>query len=256
MSSRYDFIQRANAPYIESMYARYREDASSVPEEWAIFFAGFDLSSERGGPAVTSPRVAGLFALVMAYREFGHLIAQLDPLGTSATEHPLLELSGAGLSDSDLDQSAEGNPFLGEFSGTMRELVSVLRETYCGTLGVEYMNIPDRTQREWLQQQMERNHNHPVLSPEDRVRILRELLMADEFEQFLHVKYVGQKRFSIEGAATLIPMLEGLVEGASAIGIQQLTIGMPHRGRLNVLANVLSKPLDMIFSEFEIELCP
>ena len=192
----------------------------------------------------------------MAYREFGHLIAQIDPLGRNAHEHPLLELSAVGLSDSDLDQPADGNPFQGEFKGTMRELVDVLRETYCGTLGVEYMNIPDRAQREWLQQQMERNRNHPSLAAEDRISILRDLLTADAFEQFLHVKYVGQKRFSLEGGASLVPMLEALVEGSAAIGVEQLMIGMPHRGRLNVLANVIGKPLEMIFSEFESSFAP
>ena len=256
MSNRPDFIQRANSAYIEQQYARYRADPASVPEDWALFFAGFDLAADTTrapGPAQPS---GGVFGLVLAYREFGHLIANLDPLGNNLRDHPLLDLAAFGLSESDLDRPVDPRPFGGQFQGTLRNLIAALRETYCGTLGVEYMDIPDKRRRDWLQAHMESRRNRPELGAEARVRILQKLLEADALEQFLHVKYVGQKRFSLEGGATLIPMLDTLVEESAAMGVEQLVIGMPHRGRLNVLANTLGKPLELLFSEFESNFTP
>jgi 2-oxoglutarate dehydrogenase E1 component len=249
MTGRLDFAQRANAAYIEQMYAQYLKDPASVPDEWGVFFAGFEFAGQR--PAAAGGPVAGVYGLVSAYREFGHRAARLDPLSTTPPSEPLLELSNFGLTDTDLDAQIEPYPFRGEFSGTLRELIAVLSETYCGPLGVEFMDIPNRRRREWLQERMEPRRNQPALSRDERVGVLRSLLTADAFEQFLHVKYVGQKRFSLEGGATLIPMLESLVEMAAARNVEQLVIGMPHRGRLNVLANVLHKPLESIFAEFE-----
>jgi len=249
MPGRLDFVQRANAAYIEQLYAEYLKNPASVSEDWALFFAGFDFAGQR--PAAADGAMAGVFGLVSAYREFGHRAARLDPLSTTAPAEPLLDLSNFGLSDDDLDSAVEPYPFRGEFSGSLRELIGVLSETYCGPLGVEFMDIPNRRRRDWLQERMEPRRNRPSLSRDERVEILRALLTADAFEQFLHVKYVGQKRFSLEGGATLIPMLESLVEMAAARNVEQLVIGMPHRGRLNVLANVLHKPLESIFAEFE-----
>ncbi|HYM82418.1 MAG TPA: 2-oxoglutarate dehydrogenase E1 component [Candidatus Limnocylindria bacterium] len=255
MAQRLDFVQRANAAYIEEQYARYRRDPDSVPEEWALFFAGFDLAEDPDRrPA--GDRQGGVFGLVQAYREFGHLVAHLDPLGNNPDHHPLLDLSLFGLGEADLDREVDGRPFLGEHRGTLRDLIAALRETYSGNLGVEYMDIPDAERRAWLQQRMEPTHNRPGLDREARIDVLRGLLTADAFEQFLHVKYVGQKRFSLEGGASLIPMLETLVETAAEIGVEQIVLGMPHRGRLNVLANVLAKPLETIFGEFESTFAP
>src|SRR5262252_9522924 len=251
MANRLDFIQRSNAAYIEEMYARYRSDPVSVPEEWALFFAGFDLSEDPGRRPAPSRTTSGVYGLVHAYREFGHLIAHLNPLGGDLADHPLLDPRQFGLAEADLDQPVDPQPFLGEFHGTLRELIAALRETYCGSLGVEFVDVPDKELRDWLVGEMESVRNHSRLGAEDRKRILERLLEADAFEQFLHVKYVGQKRFSLEGAATLIPMLDALVEFASERGVEQIVLGMAHRGRLNVLAHVLGKPLEAIFGEFE-----
>jgi 2-oxoglutarate dehydrogenase E1 component len=250
MSRRLDFVQRANADYIEAQYARYLGDPASVPEEWALFFAGFDFAGERPGRETGGPS-AGVYGLVTAYREFGHRGARLDPLSADPPHEPLLELSNFALSEDDLDTAADPYPFRGEFQGTLRELIEALRETYCGGFGAEFMDMPDRRRREWMQDRMEPIRNHPALTADDRVRILRALLTADAFEQFLHVKYVGQKRFSLEGGAALVPMLEAILEAAATRGVDQVVIGMPHRGRLNVLANVVHKPLESIFAEFE-----
>jgi 2-oxoglutarate dehydrogenase E1 component len=259
MSTRLDFIQRANGPYIEQLYERYRQDPRSVPEDWARFFAGFELAGEfvpGAAPAVAERPAAGAFGLVLAYREFGHLIARLDPLGENLGDHPLLDLERFGLGERDLDREVDPRPFAGGFRGTLRDLIAALREVYCGTLGVEYVEIPDKRRLEWFQDRLERYRNRPSLAPEDRLRILRDLLAADAFEQFLHVKFAGQKRFSLEGGAALIPMLDTLIEAAAARGVEQLVIGMPHRGRLNVLANILEKPLELVFSEFESDFTP
>jgi 2-oxoglutarate dehydrogenase E1 component len=275
MSSRLDFVQRANATYIEEQYARYLRDPRSVAEEWALFFAGFELAGRPLLPAEAAasatpaaapamPTAAtpaalsqasptgGLFGLVQHYRAFGHLAARLDPLGEAPGASGLLDPSVFGFSDADLDAPVEASPFSpAGFSGTLRELVAALCETYCASLGAEFMWIVDDTRRAWLQERMEPRRNRPDLATEDRVRILRQLLAADAFEEFLQVKYVGQKRFSLEGASALVPMLETLVETVSAMGVEQIVFGMPHRGRLNVLANIIGKPLETIFSEFE-----
>jgi 2-oxoglutarate dehydrogenase E1 component len=251
MASRLDFIQRANAGYIEAQYERYRQDPASVPEEWALFFAGFDLAAPPGLSRASGGPASGVYGLVQNYREFGHLIARLDPLGHDPRRHPLLELATAGVNDADLAAPTDGLPFKGEFKGTVADLLEALRATYSGTLGVEYMDIADKDRREWLQARMEPRRNRPELDADQRRGILRRLLTADAFEQFLNVKYPGQKRFSLEGAASLIPMLDTIVAAAAHHELDQVAIGMPHRGRINVLANILHKPLELIFSEFE-----
>ncbi|HEY3215711.1 MAG TPA: 2-oxoglutarate dehydrogenase E1 component [Candidatus Eisenbacteria bacterium] len=255
MPSRLDFIQRANAAYIEEQYARYRQDPTSVAEEWAWFFAGFDAAGRPTAPEATGPS-GGVFGLVQHHRVFGHLSARLDPLGETPALYPLLDPQTLGFSEQELDAEVDARPFKGEFRGTLRELVAALRDTYCGSIGVEYMEIKDEERRAWLQERMEPSRNRPALGPEDRLRILRQMWQADAFEEFLHVKYVGQKRFSLEGAASLLPMLDTLVETAAAKGVEQIVLGMPHRGRLNVLANLLGKPLEMIFHEFETTFAP
>ncbi len=245
-----DFVQRANAAYLEDLHARFQRDPDSVPAEWAAFFAGFEFAGTRPAPGAVQPS-GGAFGLVSAYREFGHRAARLDPLSAEPPHEPLLEFSNFGLSEGDLETPVDAYPFRGEFKGTLRDLRAALLETYCGPLGVEFMDIPNRGRREWLVERMEPGRNRPQLAAEDRIGILRALLGADAFEQFLHVRFVGQKRFSLEGAATLVPMLETLVERAAARGVDQVVFGMPHRGRLNVLANVVGKPLERLFGEFE-----
>jgi 2-oxoglutarate dehydrogenase E1 component len=258
MPSRLDFIQRANLPYIEQMYERFRRDPASVPEEWALFFAGFEFADR---PAAAGAHVAGqpsgeVFGLVQHHRVFGHLAARIDPLSDDAAESTLLDPAQFGFAEADLEREVSAVPFKGEFRGTLRELIAALRETYCGPIGVEYMTITDPVRREWLQEHMEPARNHPRLDAADRVRILRRILSADAFEEFLHARYPGQKRFSLEGASSLIPMIDALIETAASLGVEQLVIGMPHRGRLNVLAHVMQKPLEAVFNEFESNFLP
>jgi 2-oxoglutarate dehydrogenase E1 component len=258
-----DFISRANAAYVDDVYRRYLDDPTAVDERWALFFAGFEAGRDNGTlPAAAAARepaperIVHVFDLIHSYRELGHLVANLDPLGHNASHHPLLELPEFGFTDADLDRVMETPSFKGGKRATLRELVALLRATYCGTLGVEYMDVTDKDQRTWLEERMETTLNRPQLSTDDRKRLLHALTAAEGFEQFLHTKYVGQKRFSLEGSETLIPLLGTIIEGAGEDGVTEVVMGMAHRGRLNVLAHTLRKPYEMIFSEFEGTLLP
>lgn len=244
-----DFLARANPDYVDSLYRQWKSDPGSVDERWALVFAGYDFAVDHRPPAAEP--VVGVFDLVHSFRELGHLVADLDPLGKSPREHPLLRLEEFGFTEADLDRVFPTGSFRGLDRASLRELLEALRETYCGTLGVEYLDIREKEQRDFLQDLMEPVRNRPNLSPEQKLRCLHRLLSAEGFEQFLHAKYVGHKRFSLEGAEALIPLLDEIVEAAAATGAEELVMGMPHRGRLNVLAHVLRKPFEMIFAEFE-----
>ncbi len=247
-----DFILRANPDYVEDLYRQYLRDPSSVGADWAHFFAGFEYGADgRPATAAQAERHLGVLDLIHSYRELGHLVADLNPLGNNATEHPLLASSEFGFDEADLDRVVQCPTFRGHPQASLRELIDLLRRTYCGTLAVEYMYISDKAQRDWLKERMEPSLNKPDLSVEDRMHIFSKLAATIGFEEFLHIKYVGQKRFSLEGAESLIPMLDTLIEESGAAGVQEIVMGMPHRGRLNVLANVLHKPFEMILAEFE-----
>ncbi|HYC54043.1 MAG TPA: 2-oxoglutarate dehydrogenase E1 component [Candidatus Binatia bacterium] len=265
--SKPDFANISNADYVDSMYRQYLAEPASVGEDWRHFFAGFELAQNGKGssakvaaaPAAgASPSrgagadfVEGVADLIHSYRDLGHLIANLDPLGGNQSSHPLLELSQFGLSDSDHDRVVECPSFKQKGPCRLGDLIDLLRSTYSGTIGVEYMYIQSKEQRQWLQEQIEPALNRPPLDAAARKLILEDLLRANHFEQFLHKKYVGNKRFSLEGADSLIALLHQMVETAGDHGVREIVMGMPHRGRLNVLAHILAKPYEMIFSEFE-----
>jgi 2-oxoglutarate dehydrogenase E1 component len=246
----FDFIARANPQYVESLYREYQRDPSAVDERWALVFAGYDFA-RRDGASAPADAAGDIADLVHQYRDLGHLIAELDPLGTSPRAHPLLALEEFGLSDRDLARVVDPGGFKGLMRVTLRELVEALRETYCRTLGVEYMGIPQKEKREWLRERMEPARNRPSLTADDQRRVLERLIEAETFEQFLHAKYIGQKRFSLEGSETLIPLLDEIIEHGAALEAREFVLGMPHRGRLNALAHVLRKPYEMILAEFE-----
>jgi 2-oxoglutarate dehydrogenase E1 component len=250
---RSSFAGPYNLDVIEQAYQRWRQDPASVEESWRLFFEGFELGlAQKPEPSAQAMRQQiGVVRVIDAYRRLGHLLAQLDPLGDPPTSHPLLELSQFGLKDSDLDRTYDTSHFTGLPRATLRQLLAALRETYCRTIGVEYMHIQDRAIRYWLQERMEPRRNHPDLPRRLRLRGLMLLHNAEIFEKFLHTRYLGQKRFSLEGAETLIPLLDHFVETAADGGVREIVFGMAHRGRLNVLANVLLKPYQEIFSEFE-----
>ena len=243
-----DDVARANPEYVASLYEAYRRDPGSVDERWALLFAGYEWARAGAGPDIAD--------LVHSYRELGHLVADLDPLGGSPRTHPLLRLEELGLREPDLDRVVDWTPLHGGGRGPLRGLLHALAETYAGTLGVEYLGISDKARRGWLQGRMEPRRNHPELSAADRRALLERLLDAEMFEQFLHARYAGQKRFSLEGGEALIPLLDTLIDEAAGLGVEEMVLGMAHRGRLNVLAHVLGKPAAMIFAEFEGALLP
>ncbi|MGH7215071.1 MAG: 2-oxoglutarate dehydrogenase E1 subunit family protein, partial [Tepidisphaeraceae bacterium] len=267
----FDFVNRANAEFIDRLYEQYQRDPRSLDEQWQAFFTGFDLGQARtpvpsgdgirtevppgiAGGAIGQegvPATIGVFDLVHSYRELGHFIARLDPLGHDRPNHPLLDLKNFGMTAADLDREVGTGSFLGKTDGTLRDLIEKLRVTYCGTIGVEYIGISDKAQRDWLQQHMEPIYNQPAISADDAKAIMFQLVAAEEFERFLHTRYIGQKRFSLEGGEALVPLLNTIVDQGALLGGEKVFMAMAHRGRLNVLAHVLNKPYEIGLSEFE-----
>jgi 2-oxoglutarate dehydrogenase E1 component len=199
----------------------------------------------------TADKYARVLRLIHSYRSRGHRIANSDPLGGHSTYFPELDPAHYGFGNEDLDQFFTAGDLPGGSVQTLREILRRLSATYCGNIGAEYTHIQDPGRKEWLRQRMEESENSPRLSTDIRRRILRKLSEAELFERFLHTKFLGQKRFSLEGAESVIPALDHVVECAPGHGIREIVLGMPHRGRLNVLANVLGKSYESIFSEFE-----
>ncbi len=251
-----------NADFVDEQFRRWQQDPSSVDASWQGFFAGIQFAGRLPGtaPPAASAGVpvdvrvqTGVVRLVYWYRQAGHLQAHTDPLSADPPPpSPLLALETFGLSESDLDRTVDGSMIFG-FDGAivLRDLIELLRETYCGTTGIEYMHIDSLDVRKWIAERIERTRNRPNLKLRQKYRILITLHQAELFEKFLHTKYVGQKRFSLEGGETLIPVLDALTERGPALGVKEIVIGMAHRGRLNVLVNTLRKPFAEIFNEFE-----
>lgn len=250
------FIANLSPAWIEALYRQWQENPGQLPADWQAFFDGFD-TGRQSAPmpplACLTPDVSfkqsAVDALINRYRELGHLLACTDPLSPCKTDHPLLSLSTFGLDSDDLDRSFHATGF-DKGTATLRDILSILKETYCRATGVEYMHIVEPAERLWLQERLEQGNNRPDLSSEERYSILRKLQQAALFERFLHRQFPGQKRFSLEGGEVLIPVLERSVRRAAALGARDVLLGMPHRGRLNVLANIFAKPLENIFAEF------
>jgi 2-oxoglutarate dehydrogenase E1 component len=258
-----DFINRANADYIDRLHEQYLSDPDSLDEIWRAFFAGFEAAGGRQGQAsaafgdapTASPveAAAGVEVknLVHSYRELGHFIANLDPLGHNKTSHPLLDLAHFGLTEADLNKRVTQSDFCGATDGTLRDLLDKLRQTYCSSIGVEFTNMTDKAQREWLLQRMELNYNRPEFTPVQSKAILFQLCAAQGFEEYLASKFSTSKRFGLEGGEALIPLMNTLVDDGSQLGVDEFVLGAPHRGRLNILAHVLNKKFETILGEFE-----
>ena len=277
-------VLRHNLDYVDTLYRKWLEDPTSVAGSWSAFFEGYHLGLSHGEedalaslPGVTgatpsdeppiyltdagavpegvdraavSPALR-VYDLVHGYRTYGHLLAAIDPLGLSERTHPLLDLDQFGLTAADFDHPVRCENFKGFREGTIGDFLTALQETYCASIGVEYMDVLDKDSRDWVQEQMEPARSRWHGSVEQRRALLRELVFSDAFEEGLHRMYVGQKRFSLEGGTTLVPLLRRLIEGAGEADAEQVVIGMAHRGRLNVLAHVLNKRYEYILAEFE-----
>ena len=208
----------------------------------------------RGAKAVRAATLDSIRALMMirSYRVRGHLIAKFDPLGLEGNDyHPELDPKTYGFTDADLDRPIFIDHVLGLESATLREILSILRETYCGAIGVEFMHIQHPEEKAWIQRRIESIQNRTQFTQRGKQAIFERLVEAEGFEQFLHTKYVGTKRFGLDGGESLIPALEQILKRGSQLGVKNVVLGMPHRGRLNVLANIMHKPYEAIISEFQ-----
>jgi 2-oxoglutarate dehydrogenase E1 component len=254
-----------NAGVVEELRQRYRLDPALVDPSWSAWFDGkADPGGREGSGSAPEPIAALGFAsdqiaekharvlrLIHSYRARGHRVAETDPLGGSERYFPELDPAHYGFGHADLDRAFIAGDVPGGPVQTLREILDRLRDTYCRSVGVEFTHVQDPGRKQWLQHRMEEGRNEPDLGADERLRVLEKLAAAELFEHFLHTKFLGQKRFSLEGAESLIPLLDTLVEEAPEYGITELVLGMAHRGRLNVLSSFLGKSLESIFSEFE-----
>ncbi len=269
-----------NAPFVEELYEAYLDNPQSVPEEWREYFDRMQVLPGGDGRDVAHAPIVEAFAqrakqgrlrapaapaelgverkqvyvqmLINAYRFLGNRWAELDPL-KRVPRPPIAELEPTyyDLTEADLETVFNTGTLVGPERATLREILQHLRETYCGTIGAEYMYISDPGQKRWIQQRLESVRGRPQLAPETRRRLLERVTAAETLEKYLHTRYVGQKRFSLEGGETIIAMMDELVQRAGAHGVEELVIGMAHRGRLNVLVNTLGKSPKDLFAEFE-----
>ncbi|MCM2265922.1 MAG: 2-oxoglutarate dehydrogenase E1 component, partial [Desulfuromonadales bacterium] len=237
--------------WLDEQYRLWRESPEQLPADWRAFFEGFDLARELpGADCELALKTSAVDSLIYRYRDLGHLQAWTNPLDDQPPAAlPDLALAAFGLEAADLDRTF--NPLRYPGPATLREIIDTLQATYCGSIGVEFMHSQQPTQRQWLKERMEGSRNRAELSREERLAILAKLQEAALFEEFLHHHFLGQKRFSLEGGEALIPFLDVLVSQAASAGVTDLVMGMSHRGRLNVLANIFGKPLENIFAEFQ-----
>lgn len=261
----FQFITNAHPSYIENLYQDFVKNPESIDGEMRKFFEGFDFAVLSGNipangnvPKTAGTQVAGapiekelaVYQLIQAYRKKGHLIADTNPIRKRKDRNANLELSFFGLSEADLTTEFEAGKFLQLGKTSLKNILALLQKSYTSHVGVEYSSLNDIVKIEWLSKAMESDFHQPLPLIQKK-RILQKLNEGVMFEKFLHTKYVGQKRFSLEGGETTIAALDAIINTASANDVQEVAIGMAHRGRLNVLANLMGKTYEQIFTEFE-----
>jgi 2-oxoglutarate dehydrogenase E1 component len=251
----YSFITNADPEYIDKMYRSFKDSPESVDKDWRLFFEGFDFSGNGAAAdaGITDVKEFGVLSIIHGFRDRGHLLSTTNPIRQRRDRKPRLDLVDYGLDESDLDRSFTAGKEIGMPSATLKEIIDRLNKIYCGNIGFEYSHIENREQRMWLRDKIEdRNLKADFgLSLDKKKRILDKLNGAVVFERFLHTKYIGQKRFSLEGGETAIAALDSVIDTGSDRNVKEFIIGMAHRGRLNVLANIMGKTYEQIFSEFE-----
>lgn len=249
------YLQNADPSALEYLYEQYQTDHESVDFGWRKFFEGFDLGAGKAeSGAVLSDDAAkeiNVMNLIHAYRQSGHLFAKTNPLRERRKYSPTLDIENFGLENADLEKTFNAGNELGIGPAKLKDIISILHQTYCQSIGCEYMYIRDPHRRKWLQQRFEQTRNIPDLTVEEKRHFLHKLNQATVFENFIHTKYIGQKRFSVEGLECLIPALDAVIQYGAGLGVEEFVLGMAHRGRLNVLANIFNKTYSEIFSEFE-----
>ncbi len=260
------FIFNADPQVISDYYDRFQADPASVDEGWQLFFKGFDFggtpngavsangaAQSSGGSDTVDPKEFRVYSIIRAFRNRGHLRSTTNPIRERMNRRPNLDLEDFNLTDADLDTVFQAGKEIGLENGTLRDIMAHLEKVYCGNIGFEFMHMTSRVQRRWLRSRIEELEPNTAygLSLEKKKRILDKLNGAVIFEDFLGKKYVGQKRFSLEGGETTIAALDAIINAAAEYGAEETVIGMAHRGRLNVLANIMGKTYAQIFNEFE-----
>lgn len=260
---KFSYLSNADVSAVEELYQQYLSDPKSVEEGWSKFFEGFEFARtnyDEDELTTTSAvfesdlnfdKEFKVLNLINSYRTRGHLFTRTNPVRDRRKYTPTLDIENFGLAKEDLNKKFKASIELGIGEATLQEIVDHLEETYCNSIGIEYRYIRKPDKVKWLQDKLEGNRNRPDFSTEEKKYMLNKLSQAVMFEQFLHKKFVGQKRFSLEGGEALIPALDAVIEMGAAMGIEEFVVGMAHRGRLNVLANIFNKTYDAIFSEFE-----
>ena len=268
---RFSFLNAAHTEFFADLYEQYTESPDSVEPSWRSFFQGFDfgmvtyneehavaqmtnLASNAVQNGATSDKILKEFnvlKLIDGYRTRGHLFTKTNPVRDRRIFLPNLQIENYGLSNDDLNTVFDAAKILGHQPSTLQEILTHLRSVYCQHIGIEYMYMRNPEWIQWIQDRININDNQPNFNKEQKKHILSKLNEAVSFENFLHTKYVGQKRFSLEGGESIIPALDALIEAAAEKGVEQFVMGMAHRGRLNVLANIFRKSTQDIFSEFD-----
>ncbi|MEO0526691.1 MAG: 2-oxoglutarate dehydrogenase E1 component [Bacteroidota bacterium] len=269
---KYSFLNTAHTSFFAELYDKYLANPDSVEPSWRAFFQGFDFGQESAMDQVDLASLNGsmvtvngeqvavpeslqkefqVVKLIDGYRSRGHLFTKTNPVRERRKYSPTLDIENFGLSNDDLDAVFNAGEIIGIGPSSLRSIIKHLTSIYCDAIGVEYMYIRNPGRLEWIQNWLNINDNHPKFSADRKKHILKKLNQAVSFEGFLHTKYVGQKRFSLEGNESLIPALDAVVERAAEMGVEQFVMGMAHRGRLNVLTNIFGKKAKDIFSEFD-----
>lgn len=256
MSKNVDFthLSSSDISFIDSMYEDFKRNPTSLDESWQKFFQGFEFSavSDVGGVSDEKFRKEfNVFRLIQSFRSRGHLLADTNPIRPRRDRHAHIGLSEYDLTENDLKTVFQSGEFVGLGSTTLENIINHLKATYCGKIGFQYMHSHSTEIRRWLRSQIEGKAHAIDLPLEKKKRILKKLNEANVFENFLQTKYVGQKRFSLEGGETTIPALDAIFNHGAELGAKEFVIGMAHRGRLNILANTVGKTYEYIFSEFE-----
>ena len=260
----FSFVSNAHPSFIENLYQTYQNNPEEVEDSWRTFFKGFDYASSANGNGSSSEGATAsldlgqlekevrVLAIIKAYRNRGHLRSTTNPIRDRRDRRPNLDLNDFNLDQSDMGRVFGVSAEVGLKNATLQEIVNKLEKVYCGNIGFEYHHIQDRNKRRWLRERVE-SHNPESfgLSTDKKKRILEKLNGAVGFEKFLHTKYIGQKRFSLEGGESTIPAIDAMINEGAAQRVEEVIIGMAHRGRLNVLANIMGKTYEMIFNEFE-----
>ena len=267
---RFSFLNTAHIELIDSMYQQYLQSPDSIEPSWKSFFQGFDFALENYGESVQEVSQVVQTAintgavpediltefkvinLIEAYRTRGHLFTKTNPVRKRREYSPTLDIENFGLTKADLGKKFDCATQVGmPAPATLEEIIKRLEQIYCDSIGVEYIHIKNVEEKNFIRKWISENENHPILSVEEKRQILHKLNQAIAFERFLHTKFVGQKRFSLEGGESLIPAVDQLISYSSQHGVDEVVLGMAHRGRLNVLSNIFQKSYKEIFSEFE-----